>query len=252
MRRLILGVLAALAFAWPAVAAVGTPVAAGSASVADGGGTILPVSIAVDIPAGALIIVAAKSGDGTGSPGLSGVTIGGETFSLGTSAALGSQRLRFAFLSTAVGYSSGTNVTLTFTSAASARQAIVAYVTGIAPPTASALDIQGAGVIGTSTAPTVTTTDFGVTEGIVFSALYINSASTTVTGEPWSQVASIRTPDDRLLSLVYATHSNTAALTYAPTISSSQQWRLNYIAFKAAGSSGSAPVSRRMLTGVGK
>lgn len=208
-----------------------TPVYVGYGEQASGVGTNTNVIINQDLFAGTLIVVAAKCGDASGQPGLSGATLGTDSFTVGTNYSASTTRLRFAYKVLTGSYGTGSSINCTFTNNTSVRQIHAVAITGGTQPQATVLGLDGSGATATSSSPSITTGTFSQSTGIVFAHLWVNSPA-TVDPDPWTVIGTSTTPDNKRYHLVYRFHTDTNPVTYNPTISSSQLWGLNYISFK--------------------
>lgn len=126
----------------------------------------------------------------------------------------------------------GDVITVTCSTAANRKLAIFFGISGQA---ASPFDKQGVGATGTSTTPTIAVDVPSQDDSVILCATYwgLTTFSAEDPDYEWQIDVDV---ENRRMHGAYRIVSSAAADTYAAALTASQQWDLNYIIYKGAGS----------------
>lgn len=146
----------------------------------------------------------------------------------------------------------GGTITLTFNTTSGRKYALAIYAAN--PNTTTPFQGNATFATGTSTTPSVTIGTLAQADTLLIAMLYTANPVVTKTEDP--DYTSIDTPvnvDSRLFWVAARTVASTASDTYAPTISASQTWRTNIVAYNGSGSTPptSGTFKKMTLLGVG-
>ena len=207
--------------------AIGTPLALGAANAAGGVATTLVLTTAANAPAGGLIVVAC-SGSQTASIN-SCTDSAGNTYSSVATLANGTGKSRMFWSFNAIALSVGGTITVTYGATTPTKNMAAVSITGCA-----AINLQGAGVLGTSTAPAITTGVLGWPNEIVVVLTQVSagSADTFTEAAGFTSLSSSLNSDG--LHWAWQITMANASITYAPTLGTSRTWGVNTLTFSGA------------------
>lgn len=191
---------------------IGTPVAVGSGVLDDSQSGPITITTTVDIPAGAMAIVAAAS---TNSIGFTGnVTDSqGNTWVSNSNVAPGTNFLRQAYLIAPALIPAGTTITVPLMGTLGRRLAQAIYCEGLA-----AHDTTGTGVQASTTAPVVPTPTLAQADALLLAMSYINAGHLDAwTEDPdWTTVPGAPIVATRILRLAWKKATSTVSENYEP------------------------------------
>jgi hypothetical protein len=203
--------------------AIGTPRLLGT----DTGSTSVSILIGAAVNAGDLIVVVLKVANSATITTASDTA--GDTFSIGDNTA--AVRSKYVYVANAAGMAAGSNITVNFSASASAS-AVAFAVSGIA--NASPVDKTNNIATGTGTSATsVSTGTLAQADELVIGIL---ANSTNITAfVPGGSFTTIST--STVLSTAYQIVASTAAVSWAPSWTSSTTYDSDVISFKGAAAS---------------
>lgn len=192
------------------------------------------VSLTQAVPAGKLLVLGAFA---TSIVTLTGVTDDqSNTYTPQSGRNSGQGNGYWVLAPVTTGLASGEKIYAAFSGVAARRFVVAVMVDGAA---ASYFDTQGSSSqTGTSAAPVVNTGPQAEAGEMVLAWLFATSPLVTITEDPlWDDFGEAVT-DSRKLHVAGREMATTSADVYEPTFDSSRSWSANWIAIKAAGSSG--------------
>lgn len=206
------------------------------------GGTTLAITTTADCPAGSVLVLATQDSNNiTISSVVDGAT---NTYTAGMATTSTSTRTQFWWVLNNKLLSSGSAITVTWSSTTGTKLLAAACVQG-----ATSRDQAGPGATGSSTAPTITTGSIGISgsqTAIVVGYTGIQSGAsdsfTPATG--FTPLTSVL--NSSALRWSYQIVSSGAAVTYAPTLGTSRAWGVNYLVLKTI-----SPCGGLLLLGAG-
>jgi hypothetical protein len=192
------------------------------------------VTLTQAAPAGKLLILAVYS---TSVVTLTGVTDDKSNSFTVLSAATSAQGNGYwVHARVTTGLASGHKIYATFSSAVSRRVVVAVVVDGAA---ASFIDAQGSSAqTGTGTTPVVNTGPQAEAGEMLLAWLFATSPLVTITEDGQWDTLGEAVVENRKLHLAGREMATTAADTYEPGFNSSRDWSANWLALKAAGSTG--------------
>lgn len=223
-----------------------TPVGVGSKAQNVAGS--VEVTLTQAVPAGKVLVIAAFA---TSTITLTGVTDDqSNSYTVLTGRGSGQGTGYWVHAPVTTSLASGDKVYAAFSSAVSRRLVVVAMVDGAA---VSYLDTQGSSAqTGNSAAPVVNTGPQAEAGEMVLAWLFATSPLVTITEDGLWTTVDETTAENRKLHVAAREMATTSASTYEPTFNSSRDWTANWLALKAAGSTGytlTAATSSLTLTG---
>ncbi len=234
-----------------ATAATASPPAGIGKKSGGNGGTTNVITTSAASAAGNLIVNIAAS---DGSPTLSSVAdSASNSYSAGTALASPAGRhLRAFYVQNAAALAISQTVTTTFSANGAGKYSAAISIQGVAA--SGALDVQGAGVSGTGTTPSIATGTLAVAAEIVIGFVLVGGGNSDSFTEAsgWTSLPSIGAGGGgSILRMAYRVVASTASVTYNPTLGTSRDYVANVMSFKAAGSIASVHSIAQAVTAFG-